>query len=324
MNNNTPNNMRASCCDECGEEGGASLKTCKACMQVKYCNAKCQKNHWPKHKKQCKQRAAELRDEALFKDPPPKEDCPICFLPMPVKLICCVSLPPATISSIPINDFAKANEESTTEETALYYPCCGKSICGGCIHSFRESGNTRRCPFCNSDQSNKTEEELVAEMMKRVEANDAASIKMLAGSHYHGLNGMLQDRAKAMELYGRAADLGSSKAHSSLGNIYYEGGDMKKAKFHLEAAAMAGHEAARYDLGVVEAQSGNMERAIKHWTIAASGGDYTAMHHLITFFEKGPVSRESIDSTLTAYNSSCAEMRSKARDASIRAITETI
>ena len=32
--------------------------------------------------KGCKQRVAELRDEALlFKDPPPKEDCPICCIP---------------------------------------------------------------------------------------------------------------------------------------------------------------------------------------------------------------------------------------------------
>jgi len=90
-----------SCCAECNEEGGASLKICKACTSVKYCNAMCQKNHWSKHKKICKQRAAELRDEALFKDPPPKEECEICFLPMPTKLITCMSLPPATISSVP-------------------------------------------------------------------------------------------------------------------------------------------------------------------------------------------------------------------------------
>jgi hypothetical protein len=51
-------------------------------------------------KKECKLRAAELHDEALFKDPPPKEDCPICFLPMPVKLICSISLPNATFSSV--------------------------------------------------------------------------------------------------------------------------------------------------------------------------------------------------------------------------------
>jgi hypothetical protein len=80
-------------------------------MYAKYCNAICQKKHWPTHKTECKIRAAELRDEALFKDPPAKEDCPICFLPMPMKLISCVSLPPATISSVPIYDFGIANDE---------------------------------------------------------------------------------------------------------------------------------------------------------------------------------------------------------------------
>ena len=56
------------CCAECGKDGGASLKACKSCMQVKYCDATCQRNHWATHKKQCKRRATELRDEALFKD----------------------------------------------------------------------------------------------------------------------------------------------------------------------------------------------------------------------------------------------------------------
>ena len=49
--------------------------------------------------------------ETLFKDPPAKEDCPICFLPMPARLICCISLQPANISSVPIYDFAKENVE---------------------------------------------------------------------------------------------------------------------------------------------------------------------------------------------------------------------
>ena len=76
---------RTTCCAECGkEEEGVTLKMCKACMNVKYCNAECQKKHWLTHKTACKLRAAELRDEALFKDPPLKEDCPICFLPIPL------------------------------------------------------------------------------------------------------------------------------------------------------------------------------------------------------------------------------------------------
>ena len=52
-----------------------------------------------------------IGDEALFKDSPAKEDCPICFLPMPIKVLCCVSLSPATITSVPIYNFADANEE---------------------------------------------------------------------------------------------------------------------------------------------------------------------------------------------------------------------
>jgi len=102
--------MMTHCCADCGEEGGASLKVCKLCMFVRYCNADCQRNHWPSHKKECKLRAAKLHDVALFKDPPAKEDCPICFLPMPYKFILCITLPPATIMSVPVYDFAIANE----------------------------------------------------------------------------------------------------------------------------------------------------------------------------------------------------------------------
>ena len=89
------------CCAECGVGGGGvSLKAHKS-----YCNVLCQRNHWTKHKRVCKQRAAELHDEALFKGPPPKEDCPIFFLPMLIIVFCCVLLPPATLMSVPIHDF---------------------------------------------------------------------------------------------------------------------------------------------------------------------------------------------------------------------------
>ena len=309
------------CCAECGgKEGGViSLKACKSCMVVKYCNANCQKNHWPKHKKECKLRgAAELRDEALFKDPPAKEECPICFLPMPFRLICCVSLPPATISSVPIFDFAMANEELANMSLEEYYSCCGKSICVGCMHSFMQSGNNGTCAFCKSDHVNKTDGERVEERLKRVEANDAVAMYVLGNNYYHGNEGLNQDQAKALELYDRASALGSSQAHFHLGLYYREGGDSKRAKIHDEAAAMAGHEDARYNLGSMEAQSGNTERAVKHWMIAASAGECYAMHELRESFEEGYVSSESINSTLTAYNNSCVEMRSEDRDAAIR------
>jgi TPR repeat protein len=208
--------------------------------------------------------------------------------------------------------------------TETYYSCCGKSICKGCIDSFRKSGNIGTCPFCNAMTGGKSNEENFEALMKRVEANDAASMCVLADQYYHGDLGLLQDREKAMELWTQAADLASSKAHFHLGMYHHEGGDSKKSKFHYEAAAMAGNEVARCNLGTMEAQSGNMGRAVKHWVIAATAGHHQAMHNLLVDFNQGSTSRESIDSTLIAYNTSCAEMRSDARDAAIHEFIASI
>ena len=185
------------------------------------------------------------------------------------------------------------------------------------MHSCCVSGNIGNCPFCNAETMRKTVEERVDELMKRVEANDAGAIYLLGNDYYHGDSGLLQDQEKALELWKQAAELGSCQAQFQLGIIYHEGGDLKKKKFHYEAAAMAGDEVARLNLGTMEAQSGNMERAVKHWIISASAGYYHAMKNLLIAFNKGLVSRNTIDSSLIAYNTSCAEMRSEARDAAI-------
>ena len=71
-----------SVCANCGKEG-SKLKACTACKLVKYCNRECQITHRPQHKKECRKRASELHDEKLFKQPPSKDDCPICFLKLP-------------------------------------------------------------------------------------------------------------------------------------------------------------------------------------------------------------------------------------------------
>ena len=95
-------------CANCGkgEENNINLKACTACKLVKYCNRDCQIAHRPQHKKACKKRAAELHDEALFKQPPSNEDCPICMLRLP------------SLSS-----------------GYRYKSCCGKIICNGCIYA---------------------------------------------------------------------------------------------------------------------------------------------------------------------------------------------
>jgi TPR repeat protein len=158
----------------------------------------------------------------------------------------------------------------------LYYTCCGKTICGGCADSFCESGNMGKCPFCNSNR-NKTDEERVEGLKKRMDVNDAGAISALADCYYNGKLGSLQDQERAIALWKQSAELGSSQAHFQLGTQYDAEGNSKKVKFHYEAAAMAGHEGARCNLGYMEYKLGNMEQAVKHYIIAASAGDFLAM-----------------------------------------------
>jgi hypothetical protein len=44
------------------------------------------------------------------------------------------------------------------------------------------------------------------------------------------------------------------------------------------------------------------------------------MNNMLVAFKRGHVSRDAIDSTLAAYNNSCAEMRSEARDSYINIV----
>jgi hypothetical protein len=67
-------------------------------------------NHWPTHKKQCKLQAAKLREEALFKDPRPRRTVRFASYQFVVSRF-------HPISSVPIYDFAIANEELAKEDT---------------------------------------------------------------------------------------------------------------------------------------------------------------------------------------------------------------
>ena len=63
-----PASAAADVCANCGQEGGndVKLKNCTACLLVKYCGVDCQRAHRKQHKKACKKRAAELKDERLY------------------------------------------------------------------------------------------------------------------------------------------------------------------------------------------------------------------------------------------------------------------
>ena len=180
------NNTTASCA-ACGK-GGDGLKTCTACKLVKYCSIACQQAHRPQHKKECKRRVAELHDEALFKPPPSREECPICFLELPLY-----------------------------SNMQVYKSCCGKIICEGCSFASAEhSGDDRPpCPFCRKPAT-RSKEEGTRRMQRRMGLNDHNAITMMGDWYLRGQRGLQQDIGTALELLHKAADLGSIVAHSKV------------------------------------------------------------------------------------------------------------
>ncbi|KAL7540101.1 hypothetical protein ACHAXR_009879 [Thalassiosira sp. AJA248-18] len=272
-------------CAACGK-GGDNLKACTACKLVKYCNVTCQKVHRPKHKKECKKRAAALFDEALFKQPPPKEDCPICFRQLP----------------------------STTEKT-VYKSCCGNTVCLGCVYEIARELSI--CPFCRVPGAVSDEEE-ISRCKKRLEANDVNAFFVLGSRYFAGTYGLPQEPKKGLELWLRAVEIGSTEAHSNIACIYADGNfvekDPKKALYHGQRAAMGGCETSRHDLGCLEKDGGNIERAMKHWMIAAATGSKDSLENIRKGFLQGDATKAEYEKALRAYQKYLDEVMSDQRE----------
>jgi len=291
-NNNNNGNICANCGK--GEENTNSLKACTACRLVKYCNRECQIAHRPQHKKECKKRAAELHEEALFKQPPPQYgDCPICLLRIP-----------------------------SLHTGQTYMSCCGKIICNGCMYApvYDHQGNKvaeKTCPFCRTPYPN-TGEEIVKRNDKRIKLNDSIAIYN-QGCYYHdGMYGSPQDYEMALEFYHRAGELGNAKAYYSIGVCYKCGDgveeDMEKALYYWELAAMKGDIYSRHNLGNNEWRLGNMVRALKHYIIAVKDGDAASLDNIKRMYENGHASKQDYTTALRAYQAYLDEIRSDQRD----------
>jgi hypothetical protein len=284
-------------CANCGkgEESSGDLKACTACKLVKYCNRECQIAHRPQHKNACKKRAAELHDEQLFKEHP-REECPICMLPLPLD-----------------------------EAQIVFETCCGKSICDGCINTMFKTGgkNMKLCPFCKTPPA-ESDEENVKRVKKLMEKGNANAFNQLACYYDCGLMGFPQDSAKANELLLKAGQLGYADAYYNLGNQYFNGigveVDEKKATHYYELAAMNGDIRARNNLGCSEGSAGNHHRAMKHFIISASAGHKLSLDNVKYGYTKGHVTKEEYANTLREYQKSQDEMKSKARDKALEAV----
>ena len=282
-------NDEVAACANCGKEG-SDMNICNKCKEATYCNAACKKKHRSKHKKQCERRAAELHDEALFREPPPAHgECPICFLLLP-----------------------------TMDSGGNYMTCCGKTICSGCFHAdvFDNLGNTiadEKCPFCRTPKAS-SDEEMIERLTKRMEVGDAYAFFLMGCHYYLGRHGLPQDSAKAMELWHKAGKFG----YNNIGSAYVLGNgverDEKMAEHYYELAAMEGYVTARRNLGVDEYEAGNYERALKHFMIAVRGGDTDSVKAIQQLYMDGHVTKDQYANALRSHLAYLNEIKSDQRD----------
>ncbi|KAL7547733.1 hypothetical protein ACHAWF_011010, partial [Thalassiosira exigua] len=288
-------------CANCGKEGNedAKLKKCNGCYLVKYCNVECQKAHRPKHKTECKRRAAQLKDEELFGKGHEHylDDCPICLMPMPLG-----------------------------EEDCVIHFCCMKYICMGCVHRKRLVQHGRRqvdisedaCSLCRTviSKDNRINLQII---QRRVDAGDAMAREFLGGIHNEGKRGLPVDRAKAVELWKEAARLGSVSAHNKLARAYFLGNGVetstKMVTYHWEMAAKGGHPVARDNLGCDELDFGNYNRAVKHWKISAKMGYEKSLSSILDLYKQGRATKDDYTEALIGFQKANDERKSPERDA---------
>lgn len=241
-------------------------------------------------------------DELLFAQPPHREDCPICMIPLPLQ---------------------------QTKQTK-YFSCCGKVICLGCIvHSDLTQegrGMAEFCPFCRAPEVYGKENDERIE--KRLQSNDPEA--MVWSAVMLSKTGKIQDGKKSIQLMKRAAELGLCTAHYNLGCSYsphsgdqptndYVERDSNKALFHLEKAAIAGHGGARYSLGVSSSTHKGDKFSpsyisMKHFMIGARSGYNQCLERVKEGFIGGMITKAEFEETLRMHKESLDEIKSEQRD----------
>ena len=288
------------------------MKICTACSE-ELPKEKFSKKQWQskQHQRRCKECIADNRevkseapanddevplpcaggetDEDIFKEPSPRDECPICCLPLPI-----------------------------VTELQRYQSCCGKMLCIGCIRAVLGGDNRCLCPYCRAPAP-KSEGESIERVKKRAEADDANAIFSLGCFYDSGEKGLPQDCNKALELWLRAGELGSVEANNNVATAYLNGRgverDTEKAKYYWELAAIGGDPEARHNLGVQEENAGNMDRAMRHWMIAAGAGLDASLRAIQNCYFYTDATKDDFVKALRTHKAAKNAMKSDQREA---------
>jgi len=242
-------------------------------------------------------------DGDLFAPIPPRPECPICMLTLPLK-----------------------------PKGVTYMTCCGNNICSACVcemsRTIEETNKARTacgspcllrvtCPLCRTIFSENDEAHL-ARLRDRMERNDTDALCAMARLYSYGQLGVQKDENKAFELYSRAAELGHSSAQHQVALSYLLGKrveeDEEKSWRHLVVAAKGGSVRARALLGTWESDNGNHFLAYKHWRISTAAGCGESLRLIKREFDGGRVTEDEYDAARRDHQKARDEMQSNERD----------
>ena len=238
------------------------------------------------------------RDMQLFKQPPAREDCPICFLSLPLHM----------------------------SKQTKYFSCCGKVICAGCVVAAQDAevaGVSDACPFCRAPWTQLSKAELRMRREEGIKRGDPEAMEMVCLEFCE--NGNEEEKERGNQLLQKAANLGLCSANYRLGCAYFGllygvddnfgvEEDVDKAMFHFEAAAIAGHGGARYNIGLKYCNDSSTGLGAKHLMIGAKSGYKDCMDAIKEMFAKDCVTKTEFEETLLAYQKSLDELKSEQRD----------
>ena len=151
-----------------------------------------------------------------------------------------------------------------------------------------------------------------------MEVGDAHGMFDLGCYYSNGAFGLPRNRAKAMELWQQAGELGNAASYFNIGTYFNIGEgverDDKKADHYYELAAMGGCVNARHNLGCSEYEKSNYDRAIKHFMIAAGGGENDSAKSIQQLYMDGGATKDDYTNALREYQAYLDEIRSEQRD----------
>jgi len=158
-----------------------------------------------------------------------------------------------------------------------------------------------------------TNEEWDGNLNKRMKRGDSDACTVFGSKYLDG-----GEPNKALEFWLRAVELGSTKPHYNIAEMYSDGKyineDPQKSSYHLILGAMGGCELSRCKLGYNEFEQGNYDRALKHWMIAARFGHKLSLDNIRNEFQNGDATKADYEKALRSYQEYHDEVKSDQRD----------